>query len=180
MKKSLAAIVACTSLCGLLVLAGGCTPAATPPAATPDSQAAHDDHDDHDHDGHDHGDKKLPDASELAELHDEHVHATSYNQSVEMLESMVTKARAAKEKDDHDSLDNTVHEIGHALEDVNDLATKDSLDAAAKEKIAEAVEILMDAFGKVDEKLHGGKGADLADVEATIAPALDTLKSFKK
>ncbi len=178
MKKSFSAIVACTYLYGLLVMAGGCTPTATPPAPAANSQAAHDDHahDDHDHDH----DTKLPDAHELDEMHDDHVHATSYNQSVEMLETMLAEARAAKEKDDHDALDNTVHGIGHALEDVNGLAEKASLDAAAKEKIAEAVETLMDAFTKVDDKLHGGKGADLADVESAIAPAMDTLKSFKK
>lgn len=175
MKKSIAASFACTSLCGLLLLASGCTP----PAPPSNPQAAQDDHA-HDGDGHDHDADKLPDAHELDEMHDDHVHATTYNQSIEMIESMVADARAAKEKNDHEKLDETVHGIGHALDDVNGLADKASLDADAKEKIAQAVDTLLDEFGKVDEKLHGGDGADLADIEATIAPALDTLKSFKK
>ncbi len=191
MNKSLAALFASSSLCGLLLIAAGCTPPATPPAADTAGEAAHDGHDhagdhaDHDHGGdhadHDHDGDKLPAADELAHLHDGHEHATSYNQSIEMLDKMLSDARAAKEKGDTEALDNTVHEIGHALEDVTDLAAKEaSIDAAAKEKIAAAVETLMDAFGKVDEKLHGGKGADLAEVEATITPAFDTLKSYKK
>jgi len=62
------------------------------------------------------------------------------------------------------------------LEDVASLAEKASLDAAKQDEIKKAVEQLFDSFGKVDDKLHTGKGATYEEVSQKIDAAMATLR----
>jgi hypothetical protein len=113
---------------------------------------------------------------DLDHMHHDHVHATTYPQAVAQIETLDAEIRAAFAAGKGADADEQVHEIGHALEDVTALATKAALPAEAQTEVDAAVETLLDAFGKIDEKLHGGDGADYQDVAGEISTALDTLK----
>lgn len=118
-------------------------------------------------------------ADELEHVHDEeHAHASTYPEAVTMLEGMRDKIRDAFAKGDGQSADETVHEIGHALEDVTELAKKASLSEEDQVAVGTAVESLLDAFDKIDSKLHGGDGVDYDQVAADIDAAFETLKKY--
>ena len=82
-------------------------------------------------------------------------------------------------KGDQEGLDaahGPLHEIGHKLEALPALLDASDLADEAKTSAKGAVESLMDAFGKIDAKLHGAAdGADYADVKDSIDSALATL-----
>jgi hypothetical protein len=118
-------------------------------------------------------------ADELEHLHDgDHKHAATYPEAITMLEGMRDKIRDAFAKGEAQSADETVHEIGHALEDVTELAKKASFSEEDQVAVGTAVESLLDAFGKIDDKLHGGDGVDYDQVATDIDAAFETLKKF--
>lgn len=113
---------------------------------------------------------------ELEHMHDDHAHAETYPEVVAQIEKMNADISAAFAAGKGMDADSQVHEIGHALEDVTMLAGKASLSEEAKAEVGVAVESLLDAFGKIDEKLHGGDGVDYDQVAGEITTAMDTLK----
>ena len=125
-------------------------------------------HDDHGHDDHDHDHDK----SEAA--------PATYAAAVEEIEHL---RKTIKEHFDAKKLkeaDDAVHEVGHVLETVTKLAAKASLPAEDLELVKKHVEELFTAFGKIDEKLHGGQGSDYNDVAKEIEAAVEALKSKVK
>jgi hypothetical protein len=72
--------------------------------------------------------------------------------------------------------DGPVHELGHILEDVPGLAEKASLGAPERAEIKEAVEVLLDTFTKIDDKIHSGKGATYEEFSSQIDDAMATLR----
>jgi len=157
----------------------------------------HDDHkhDDAEHGDHDHADHKDDDhhhaeAGNKGETgkHDDHDHAhdkseaapATYAAAVEEIEHL---RKTIKEHFDAKKLkeaDDAVHEVGHVLETVTKLAAKASLPAEDLELVKKHVEELFTAFGKIDEKLHGGQGSDYNDVAKEIEAAVEALKSKVK
>ena len=118
-------------------------------------------------------------ADELEHAHEgDHVHAETYPEAVAMVDGLREKIRDAFAKGEGMSADEAVHEIGHVLEDMAMLAKKASLSEADQVSVGTAVESLLDAFEKIDEKLHGGDGVDYDAVAAEIDAALVTLKKF--
>lgn len=113
-------------------------------------------HDDHDHD-HEHGD--VPE---------------TFAAAVEKLVHMRNQIRDGFAKDDVDSAHEPLHEVGHLLEHLAELAGKHTpaIDAAAVKKDADE---LFELFGKVDEKLHGDEGAAYSDVAEKIDAAVERL-----
>ena len=68
-----------------------------------------------------------------------------------------------------------LHDVGHLLDALPALADKAGLDAAQKDAVKGAKEQLFDHFGKVDEMMHGEKGAKYEDVATKIDEAVATL-----
>lgn len=154
----LRAVILVPAVC-LLAAATGCRPPTS--MATAAKPAA----DDHDHD-HEHG-------------HDAD-NAESFAAGITKLESL-TEGLAGKLADKAgEEADDAVHEIGHLLEEVRDLAKKEGFtDAAAK-----ALDELEDCFGTVDEAFHSAeKDADpaaaLAGVKERLESAFKALKEVK-
>ena len=124
---------------------------------------------DHDHD-HDHGHD-----------HDEHGHAhpESLAEALTQVEELYAEMKAAFAEDDLEKADGPLHEIGHVLEALPELAAKESLPEADQEQIKTAAEALLDRYGEVDERIHGGEGKSYDDVAAQVDEAIATLKAIK-
>ncbi len=137
----------------LLLSGSGCKP--TAPVST-DKAAGHS----HDHD-HDHGDevKSMADAWK----------------EIEKFAGEIKKACEADKPDDaHDAL----HEIGHSLEAMESLTSKELKSDEAKASAKAALKVLFDAFGAIDDGMHGGKGKKYDEVAKEIDDALTTIKKL--
>jgi hypothetical protein len=98
---------------------------------------------------------------------------------VERLRNAIQVAFAAK---DLATADGPVHEIGHLLEELPELAAKESLSAKDQQQVKQSVDSLMKSFAALDERVHGGDGAGKSydDVAGQIDSALTQLKSVGK
>ncbi len=76
--------------------------------------------------------------------------------------------------------DESLHEIGHLLEEVPGLALKASLTKEQSETLKKTTDELFDLFGKIDEKMHGGKGMSYEEAAAKIDAAIKALRPFVK
>lgn len=154
------------SFCSLAILffAIGCDPPADK-ADSSDATMVKDGGDDHDdHDGHDHGD------------HGDHDHDSITMSDV--LETLTAQSAAIEEAFANDSpgdAHDEMHAIGHTIEDLVVAAKNDGMDDEAKEKISMASEKLMDAFGALDEGLHGGEKTTFVEVESEIDSAMKSI-----
>lgn len=110
-------------------------------------------------------------------LQGEHSHADNYPEAVAELDEMREQIEQAFAEGDIDAADGPIHEVGHVLEELVSLAKQQGVDDEALAAIGSAVQQLFDAFGRVDDKIHGGEGADYADVKAEIDAAFAELKS---
>ena len=142
----------------------GCTPPASAPAVKTNAppMAAED----------------LPHVHDEEHEHGDHVHASTYAAAIAQIDSLRSEIKAAFEKGDGNAADGSVHALGHALEDVNTLAKEASLNAADQAAVGVAVETLLDAFDRVDQKIHGHDGAVYNDVATEVDAAMATLKKF--
>jgi len=113
---------------------------------------------------------------ELETAHEGHAHAETYAEAVAELEEMNKTISAAFAANDIDSADEPIHEVGHVLDEVVTLAKKETMPEEAVAAISAAVEKLFDAFGRVDEKIHGGEGATYGEVQADIDAGFEVLR----
>ncbi|MBX3411329.1 MAG: hypothetical protein KF708_01335 [Pirellulales bacterium] len=135
---------------GYLVFVAGCAPKAQP-GATADA------HGDHDHD------------------HEEH-HFETYDEAVKGLGEMRDKIRDAFAKEDADTAHGPLHEVGHLLEELPELAKKAGHPDEVLASVKEHSEKLFDLFDKVDRKLHGEEGVAYDEVSADVDAALAKLE----
>jgi len=134
----------------VLLVATGCSESAK------ESKAGKSSH--HDHEGHDHshGPESLKDAiSELTSLRD--------------------TIRDSFAKNDLDTADNKLHEVGHILESIPELAKKEQVSAENQTAVEAAVNTLMVAFGNVDKTMHGQEGSTYSEESETIDKTLTAL-----
>lgn len=145
----------------MLAAALGCG-TATPPAAPVRPSASVAGSHDHDHGHH---------------VHDEPV---SFADGVAKLRSLAAELSDSLAENASGAADDAVHEIGHLIEAVRELATKEGLAAAATKGLDE----LEECFGKVDEAFHSGeKDADpkgvLESVKERVESAFASLAEVK-
>ncbi|MEZ6127462.1 MAG: hypothetical protein R3C59_02110 [Planctomycetaceae bacterium] len=76
---------------------------------------------------------------------------------------------------DIDAAHGPLHEVGHTLLSLVELAGKEDLSDSDQQSIKTSVDTLMDAFGAVDATLHGGEGSTYAEESATIDAALKVI-----
>ncbi|KAA5546067.1 CbtA family protein [Roseiconus nitratireducens] len=150
---------------GFATLTGCSQP--TEPADT-SAEAAHD-HDseagDHDHaEGeHDHAD-------------DEHEHEfATLDEATEEIESLNKTIKDGFANNDVDAAHDPLHHIGEVLEATDHWVQESDLPEPRKQELAAAIEQLFDAFGAIDESLHGDGGKSYDEVSESIQSALDTL-----
>lgn len=155
MNRRLSVVLATTCLLSPLM---GCGKSATP---TPSHASANDgDEQNHEHEGDSHEDAPQ-----------------SYGEAVASLAGLRDTIRDAFAAKDDDKAHEPLHEVGHLLEHLPELAGKHTppIDSAAVKSDADE---LFDLFGKVDEKMHGAEGAAYADVADKIDAAVDRLQKL--
>lgn len=154
--KSKSHYCVCLALVVCMTCLVGCgTPEATGPASTVDQ---------HNHDSHSHTSSK------------------SLDELVAKVEELSVTIQDAFNAGDPDKGHGPLHEIGHLLAELPAAAANESLPAAKREQLKQAVDSLMDSFGALDEQLHGGseEGKSFDNVSAGIEEAMAKLKSAHK
>lgn len=100
----------------------------------------------------------------------------TFVEAVTQISSLNQKIKIALAEDDIKTADGPVHQLGHILEDVNEMAQEEGLAEGDIEEIKAAVETLFKTFGEVDERIHTGSGKRYSDVETEISQAIKTLE----
>ena len=149
-------LVALLAPLALLAPICGCSPAAkAPPAAQP--AAAKPAGDDHDHD-HDHSD---------------HAHPETLAAGIADLEQAVADVAAKLAEGADDAADDSVHAIGHLVDDLRGLLAKqEGLADEAKVAGTQALDEIFTAFNTLDEAIH----SDAEDAKAKVREAHDSVK----
>jgi hypothetical protein len=103
--------------------------------------------------------------------------AQSYREAVTALVAIRDTIRDAFAANDPDKAHDPLHEVGHLLEELPAAAEKNAppVDVAA---VKAAAETLFDLYSQVDEKMHGGEGADYAAVAAQIDAGIERLQAL--
>jgi hypothetical protein len=98
--------------------------------------------------------------------------------AIETMKTQICKAFADGQPDDaHGAL----HDVGHSLEKLPELAAKEGKFSANQLAIVkESVEALFDGFGKLDDTMHGGAEVDTKVLEEKLTAALTKLKEAVK
>lgn len=138
------------------LFAAGCS-SSSPPAAGK-APAAHDNAEHgHDHDGH------------------EHDHPESFAAGVAQLQATVAAVKDHLAVGATDAADEAVHSLGHLIEDVQGLLSKEKLGEEAKVTAAKALDELFECFDTLDTALHApeGKSKPPAEVHASLAERID-------
>ena len=144
----------------------GCSPSSPPstPAAEKSASGGHD----HDH-GHDH------------EEH-EHDHPESFAAGVAQLQVAVAAVKDHLAKGATDAADEAVHGLGHLIEDVQGLLSKEKLSDDAKATASKALDDLFECFDRLDTAIHAPEGTSQppAEVHASLAERIDAaIKSLQ-
>ncbi len=155
--------------CALCLGCGSSTPPAEPTAAT-DSDHDHE-HADHEHADHDH---------EHDHAQHEHEHPETYAAAVAEVKELNATLREALDKGETEKADEAVHEVGHVLEHVADLAKAETLSDADQEEVKQHVDSLFDSFGKIDEQIHSGTEVTYDEVVEKINAAIESLEQHVK
>lgn len=103
----------------------------------------------------------------------------TFAEALEQLATQKTNIQRAFEKSDPESAHDDLHTIGRVLESLPTLAKKSGIAEADLPAVKEAVDALFDAFGKLDETLHGGDETPYKDVAEKIDTALSALNKMK-
>lgn len=114
-----------------------------------------------DHEGHDHG---------------EGGHPETLGEAMHQLTELRDTVRDAFAEGDSDAAHGPLHEVGHLIDEVAELAEAAGLSAEANAVIISNAEILMDSFGAVDKKMHSeDEGSDYSEVSDKIDAALTAI-----
>ncbi len=157
---------------GVLVLFG-CAPAGPPAAAVTATQAGHDhdEHDDHEHDDHDHD----------HDDHDDHEHPVTVAGGLDELEDVCRRVKESLAAGDLDKADDSVHMVGHLVEDLQKLVAESKPDADAAAAATKALDEIFDCFDAMDTALHStdaeaARKLDYAAYAPRIEAAIETLR----
>lgn len=138
----------------LILVAAGCgRPAGVPAPAG--GQAAPD----HDH-GHDHA---------------EHAHPESLAAGIALVKQAAADVKAHLAKGANEAADDVVHGMGHLVEDIEGLVSKEKLSDAGKAAVKKATAEIFECFDKLDTALHAapGTGPAPAEVHAGLSQRID-------
>jgi len=116
----------------------------------------------------------------VAEMHEHgegHHHPETLNDALTELTELRDTIRDAFAADDPDKAHDPLHEVGHIIEAVQELAEKEKLPEERLAAVKTSAEELFTAFGEVDKSMHGEEGSSYKDVSAKIDAAIAALKS---
>ncbi len=141
------------ALSAVLVVAGCSRPAAPRSGAATQAGSGHD---------HDHG-------------HEEHAHPESLAAGIALVKQAAADVKAHLAKGANEAADDVVHGMGHLVEDIEGLLSKEKLSDAGKAAVKKATAEIFDCFDKLDTALHAapGTGPAPAEVHASLSQRID-------
>jgi hypothetical protein len=105
-----------------------------------------------------------------------HEHAETLGGALHELTELRDTVRDAFAKDDGEAAHGPLHDVGHLLEEVSELAGESHLSDEAKATIESNVEALLDAFGAVDKSMHSeDEGSAYSEVSEKIDAAITAI-----
>jgi len=110
--------------------------------------------------------------------HGDHKPATSLKEALETIEKYRAEIKEAFSKKQPEDADDTIHEVGHSLESLTNLAGATTEEA--KQSVKKAVDELFACFGAMDDTVHGKLGKSYDEVGDRIDAALAVLKAMAK
>jgi len=110
--------------------------------------------------------------------HDDHKPATSLKEALETIEKYRAEIKEAFLKKQPEDAHDALHEVGHSLESLTNLAGATTEEA--KQSVKKAVDELFECFGAMDDTLHGKTGKSYDEVGDRIDAALAVLKGMAK
>ena len=119
---------------------------------------------DHEHAEHEHG---------------EHEHHESYAAAVAELDQLRGEVKAALSENNLEKADEPIHEIGHILGELPELAAKEA-ELANDSTVKPAIDDLFDCFNQIDKKVHEDTGKTYDELADRIDAAMETLRSKAK
>lgn len=128
-------------------------------------------------------------AQQAAKPADAHGHETSsesgqradFSSTLTAIEAMKTKICKAFADGVPDDAHDALHDVGHSLEKLPELAAKEGKFSADQlATVKESVEALFDGFGKLDDTMHGGAEVDAIVLEEKLTAAITKLKEAVK
>lgn len=93
------------------------------------------------------------------------------------LQDLKASIADAYAKEDPHLAHDALHEIGHVIETLPELAKEAGLSEEAQAAVVSASENLMDAYAALDEGMHGGEEIGYDEVEQKIQDAMASLSS---
>jgi hypothetical protein len=112
---------------------------------------------------------------------DGHAHPESFAAAVTEVEQCRAEIKTAFASDDLAKADGPLHEIGHLLKKLPELAAKEPLSETDQQQVKQAVDSLMDSFAELDERVHSGgrAGKSYDDVANDIDKAIAKVNAIK-
>lgn len=98
-------------------------------------------------------------------------------EAIQKVMALRAEIQAGFSMKDLDRADGPVHEIGHLLEDFQELAAKESLSDEQRETVKKSIHTLFEAFGTLDKTIHSGKGKSYVDLAGEIDGAIAALQA---
>lgn len=115
------------------------------------------------------------------DIHDhahDHHHPETFGEAMEQLTAFKTQIETAFEAGTPDTAHDALHEVGHVIELLTELANKATEDAEKRQAVTEAQNSLFDAYGKLDESMHGGPAVKYSDIKSDINTAMEKLQGI--
>ena len=161
-----------------IVMLNGCDSSELSIVDAPAQGSHTEDHGDHDHDAHDHDAHDHDAHDHDAHDHDANDRPESFTKAVEYIKTTGNKVTGAFTSGNPDDVHHELHEIGHVVESLPELAKKSGLSSEQQDKVRELTESLMEAFGQLDGTLHGGEAVEANELSKKISTQTAELQSM--
>jgi hypothetical protein len=137
---------------------------------------------------HEHADHEHADHKDRDHQHADHEHADAvsgkppadFAAGVAGLQQQYEAIRDAFRAGDKGKADGPLHQVGHTLEALPELAAKAKLGEQDVAAAKSAATVMFEAYGKLDEAIHGGKEPDYGAAADTLDKAMAELSELAK
>ncbi len=105
-------------------------------------------------------------------------HAETLEGAMKELAGFKTAIQKAFEDKKPGSAHDALHEVGHVLEELPELAKKEEMSEENIKTLKDAVDVLFDGFGELDKSMHGKTGKSYEEVAKSLDDAMTTLNGL--
>ena len=151
-------VVGTVAAVSMLIWLGCGQPGSNKPPKAVETDADH--HHDHDHAHGDHDD-----------------HGETFADEFQELEEARVQIKDAFASGNPDKAHEAVHQAGHSLEELKEMAKADSVPADKQDELVKTVDDLFECFMAIDDKLEGREGKTYDEVAERIDAGMAKLKS---